>query len=436
MDMQDSSTNGVPCDKNQSRIVRHFHFKTWEDKGKPQYGPHTLLAFMNRIHSLDKHGHGPLIVHCSAGVGRTGSFIALDILQQMATKQQSVDIYNCVDRLRRERMFMVQTKEQYVFLHQTIVEFIKYTNTSHDCNRFSQKFASVLDQQADPEIMSIMEVELKHLTEQNPNTRSDNKSGLKEENKDKNRNLELVPDDSKRLFISGIVGNYINAISSDSFAAHNSRVVTQMPLPQTMADFWKLIMGENCRGIIMLNQLDNTDPTCIPYWPKEINGKKTYGQIKVELLATDEDTKSGFIVKRDFRVTEIKQREFGPANTMTVRQFQLISWPNDQILPPQRKHLLDLMDHLQSWQQSSKDSAEKGKVLVHCIDGGSRSGIFCGVSFMLDRMRIEQDVNVYLSARYVSRNRPQFFDNILEYQFLYQMAVEHLTESKEYANVR
>ncbi len=46
----------------------------------------------------------------SAGVGRTGTFIALDILQQMATKQKSIDVYNCVRRLRTERMLMVQTK--------------------------------------------------------------------------------------------------------------------------------------------------------------------------------------------------------------------------------------------------------------------------------------------------------------------------------------
>jgi len=49
----------------------------------------------------------------SAGVGRTGTFIALDILQQMAVKNQTVDIYNCVDRLRRERMMMVQTKVDF-----------------------------------------------------------------------------------------------------------------------------------------------------------------------------------------------------------------------------------------------------------------------------------------------------------------------------------
>ncbi|KAK2138482.1 hypothetical protein LSH36_2958g00004, partial [Paralvinella palmiformis] len=134
---------------NKCRTVDHFHFRTWEDKGNPRYGAHTLLAFMNRVHSFDEDRNGPLIVHCSAGVGRTGTFIALDILQKTAIQEKTVDIYSCVDRLRRERMIMVQTKEQYLFLHEAVVEFIKSMDTPHDLGLFVQRFSTIRDQRAD-----------------------------------------------------------------------------------------------------------------------------------------------------------------------------------------------------------------------------------------------------------------------------------------------
>ena len=59
------------------------------------------------------------MLYFSAGVGRTGTIIALDILQQMAIKQKSVDIFNCVQRLRNERMLMVQTlvKMTYILIN-------------------------------------------------------------------------------------------------------------------------------------------------------------------------------------------------------------------------------------------------------------------------------------------------------------------------------
>jgi cadherin 5 type 2 (VE-cadherin) len=64
-----------------SRIIRHFHFNTWPDFGVPD-PPTTLIRFVRDRVSTD--AHKPIVVHCSAGVGRSGTFIALDrLIQQM-----------------------------------------------------------------------------------------------------------------------------------------------------------------------------------------------------------------------------------------------------------------------------------------------------------------------------------------------------------------
>jgi protein tyrosine phosphatase len=67
-----------------SRIIRHFHFNTWPDFGVPD-PPTTLIRFVRSFRDrVSTDAHKPIVVHCSAGVGRSGTFIALDrLIQQM-----------------------------------------------------------------------------------------------------------------------------------------------------------------------------------------------------------------------------------------------------------------------------------------------------------------------------------------------------------------
>ncbi|KAK2157476.1 hypothetical protein LSH36_190g00109 [Paralvinella palmiformis] len=415
------------------RTVHQFHFTTWEDKKRPIHGSHTILAFLNKVHSLDKLSQGPLIIHCSAGVGRTGTFIALDILQQMAIKQKSVDLFNCVQRLRNERMLMVQTLDQYIFLHEAMVEFIKSGHTSMDYQEFQATFANILQSDPGTQVMTRIKKELQSLNELKKSTINPRRDGLKPENVNKNRNKDVIPDDFQRLFLSrGKGGNYINAVFSDSFQAHNTYVVTQMPLPQTILDFWQLILENEIQAIVMLNEMDPEDKTCLPYWPESVNTKEIYGRVEVELMSVKEQD---FIVIRELKVTELAMKKLSKPEVVMIRQFQLLSWPQANDLPPDRGHLLTLLGRLQIWQQKKQEADVKRKILVHCIDGGSRSGMFCGASFMLDKMKAEQVLDAFLAVRYVTRNRPQFFTKLHEYKFLYQMAMEYLKGHADYYNV-
>ncbi|KAK2181220.1 hypothetical protein NP493_405g00003 [Ridgeia piscesae] len=90
------------------RKIRQLHFTAWPDKGTPDYA-YPLLAFHRKVRSFDQERRGPLLVHCSAGVGRTGTFIAIDILTQQAAAEGAVDVFECVNLLRTQRISMVQT---------------------------------------------------------------------------------------------------------------------------------------------------------------------------------------------------------------------------------------------------------------------------------------------------------------------------------------
>ncbi|KAI4894586.1 hypothetical protein NFI96_018812, partial [Prochilodus magdalenae] len=110
----------------ESREVRHFHFTAWPDHGVPE----TTEVLINFRHLVREHmdqysRHSPTVVHCSAGVGRTGTFIALDHLIFQIERDSMVDIFGIVYDMRMHRSLMVQTEDQYVFLNQCAVDIIK-----------------------------------------------------------------------------------------------------------------------------------------------------------------------------------------------------------------------------------------------------------------------------------------------------------------------
>ncbi|XP_015255525.1 PREDICTED: receptor-type tyrosine-protein phosphatase H-like, partial [Cyprinodon variegatus] len=106
--------------------VKHFHFTVWPDRGVPQ-STEALIRFRGiiRWHIEKDRSEGPTVVHCSDGVGRTGTFIALDVLLQQVVREQAVNIKAFLHKMREHRPHMVQTESQYVFLHQCILDSLQ-----------------------------------------------------------------------------------------------------------------------------------------------------------------------------------------------------------------------------------------------------------------------------------------------------------------------
>ncbi|KAF6288893.1 protein tyrosine phosphatase receptor type H [Rhinolophus ferrumequinum] len=109
--------------------VRQFHYVAWPDHGVP-HSPDPLLAFWKILRQwLDQtQGGGPPIVHCSAGVGRTGTLIALDVLLRQLECEGFLSPFSYVRKMRESRPLMVQTEAQYVFLHQCILRFLQQSS--------------------------------------------------------------------------------------------------------------------------------------------------------------------------------------------------------------------------------------------------------------------------------------------------------------------
>ncbi|XP_027309995.3 phosphatidylinositol phosphatase PTPRQ isoform X2 [Anas platyrhynchos] len=104
-------------------MVRQCNFTSWPEHGVPETTA-PIIHFVKLIRASRAGDNTPMVVHCSAGVGRTGVYIALDHLTQHVNDHDFVDIYGLVAELRSERMCMVQNLAQYIFLHQCVLDLL------------------------------------------------------------------------------------------------------------------------------------------------------------------------------------------------------------------------------------------------------------------------------------------------------------------------
>ncbi|XP_017160574.1 receptor-type tyrosine-protein phosphatase eta isoform X6 [Poecilia reticulata] len=125
------------------RSVRHFHFTAWPDHGVPET-TELLISFRHlvREHMNQYSRNSPTVVHCSAGVGRTGTFIAIDRLIFQIERENIVDVYGIVHDLRMHRPLMVQTEDQYVFLNQCALDIIR-ARTGNNVDLIYQNTAAI-----------------------------------------------------------------------------------------------------------------------------------------------------------------------------------------------------------------------------------------------------------------------------------------------------
>ncbi|KAM9057994.1 receptor-type tyrosine-protein phosphatase T isoform 8-T8 [Megaptera novaeangliae] len=399
---------------HEIRELRLFHFTSWPDHGVPCYAT-GLLGFVRQVKFLNPPEAGPIVVHCSrctwsqtqgfgrraqdslAGAGRTGCFIAIDTMLDMAENEGVVDIFNCVRELRAQRVNLVQTEEQYVFVHDAILEACLCGNTAIPVCEFRSLYYNI--SRLDPQTNSSqIKDEFQTLNIVTPRVRPEDCSiGLLPRNHDKNRSMDVLPLDRCLPFLISVDGessNYINAALMDDDVIHEmdcqlipetrqkhgprtyfqirlcqshkqpaAFVVTQHPLPNTVADFWRLVFDYNCSSVVMLNELDAAQ-LCMQYWPEKTSG--CYGPIQVEFVSADIDED---IIHRIFRICNMARPQDG---YRIVQHLQYIGWPAYRDTPPSKRSLLKVVRRLEKWQEQY--DGREGRTVVHCLS--SKSGRF------------------------------------------------------------
>ncbi|XP_030068034.1 receptor-type tyrosine-protein phosphatase T [Microcaecilia unicolor] len=402
---------------HEIREIRQFHFTGWPDHGVPCYAT-GLLGFVRQVKFLNPPEAGPIAVHCSAGAGRTGCFIAIDIMLDMAENEGVVDIFNCVRELRSQRVNMVQTEEQYIFVHDAILEACLCGNTAIPVCEFRSLYYNI--SRLDPQTNSSqIKDEFQTLNIVTLRVRPEDCSiGLLPRNHDKNRCLDVLPLDRCLPFLISVDGessNYINAALMDSHKHPAAFIVTQHPLPNTVTDFWRLVFDYNCSSIVMLNEMDAAQ-LCMQYWPEKTTC--CYGPIQVEFVSADIDEDN---INRIFRICNMARPQDG---YRIVQHLQYIGWPAYRDTPPSKRSILKVVRRLEKWQEQY-DSRD-GRTVVHCLNGGGRSGTFCAICSVCEMIQQQNIIDVFHTVKTLRNNKSNMVETLDQYKFVYEVALEYL----------
>ncbi|XP_056437745.1 receptor-type tyrosine-protein phosphatase kappa isoform X8 [Gadus chalcogrammus] len=405
---------------NEVREVKQFHFTGWPDHGVP-YHATGLLSFIRRVKVSNPPSAGPVVVHCSAGAGRTGCFIVIDIMLDMAEREGVVDIYNCVKALRSRRINMVQTEEQYIFIHDAILEACLCGETAIPVCEFKAAFYELIriDSQTNS---SHLKDEFQTLNSVTPQPQPEDCSiALLPRNQEKNRFMDGLPPDRCLPFLITIDGessNYINAALMDSYRQPAAFIVTQHPLPNTVKDFWRLVYDYGCTSLVMLNEIDLAQG-CPQYWPEE--GMLRYGPVQVECMSCSMDCD---VISRLFRVCNLTRPQEG---YLMVRQFQYLGWAGHRDVPTSKRSFLKLLLQVDQWQREGEEG--EGRTIVHCLSGGGRSGVLCASSIVCEMAKRQSVVDVFHAVKSLRNSKPNMVDTPEQYRFCYDLALEFIESS-------
>ncbi|XP_014911096.1 receptor-type tyrosine-protein phosphatase S isoform X1 [Poecilia latipinna] len=406
---------------SERREVRQFQFTAWPDHGVPEY-PTPFLNFLRRVKACNPPDAGPIIVHCSAGVGRTGCFIVIDAMLERIRHERTVDIYGHVTLMRSQRNYMVQTEDQYSFIHESLLEAVACGNTevaARSLYSYMQKLSKV-----EPgEHVTGMELEFKRLANTKAHTSRFVTANLPC-NKFKNRLVNIMPYETTRVCLQPIRGlegsDYINASYIDGYRQQRGYIATQGPLAETTEDFWRMLWEHNSTIVVMLTKLREMGrEKCHQYWPAERSARYQY--FVVDPMA--EYNMPQYIL-REFKVTDARDGQ-----SRTVRQFQFTDWP-EQGVPKSGEGFIDFIGQVH---KTKEQFGQDGPIAVHCRAGVGRTGVFITLSIVLERMRYEGAVDIFQTVKMLRTQRPAMVQTEDEYQFCYQAALEYLGSFDHYA---
>ncbi|KAK6751655.1 hypothetical protein RB195_003210 [Necator americanus] len=131
------------CVPPTERRVHQLHFKGWPDHGVPDT-VFPLLTFMNYVAEI--HSTGPIVVHCSAGVGRSGSYILVDSMRRHLISFRKLNLMGHLIHMRRQREKLVQTVEQYMLCHEAVRQLIRHGITRVHADLF-QRYLNYLGEE-------------------------------------------------------------------------------------------------------------------------------------------------------------------------------------------------------------------------------------------------------------------------------------------------
>ncbi|XP_078330573.1 receptor-type tyrosine-protein phosphatase T-like [Crassostrea virginica] len=372
---------------SSKRTITQFHYTAWPDHDTPE---ELGLVQFHRAVTKQYQSGGLMLVHCSAGVGRTGTFIGLDSLLKKGRESGRINVFEFVKQMREDRMTMVQTADQYICLHKALLCGFQEKDTVIGENNIPTKISSLL-QDTSPLNQKLLYKEFKYLQALKPSyDEEDREDGKKPENKDKNNDLKILPVSKYRPYLTSYIKgrtDYINAVCVPSFTEPSAFILTQYPLKDTEVDLWRLcmdhnvhalvVLGENSQGVSWIPQKGSTS-CCTPY-------SLTTGNTGSSISGVSQDT---LVIS-----VEEQRKEL---------DIFYIPFGNDSAILKGVELLLDKQKH-----HSSHTAVVLSK------DGTEEVGVFCVLHNVLQQLRMDKEVDIFTAVRQIQTRRPEVISKLV-----------------------
>ncbi|XP_067938982.1 receptor-type tyrosine-protein phosphatase T-like [Watersipora subatra] len=409
--------------ESKTLICHHFLFLSWPDHGVPKNSTPFLL-FRRKIKALTAGLLPPLIVHCSAGVGRTGTFIAIDFLLEQAEVEGEINVFHLVQSLRNQRVSMVQTAEQYRYIYQAVCEALASKDFHYPASQFLDRYVRWSEN-------DIIGEQFESLAEISTQVNSDDFFvGNEKTNHAKNQNPAILPNDNHRLHVisqpSGYSSSYINAVFINSCRRKDLFIATQMPLPNTIEDYLRLIYDHEVPCVVALEADPFTNERFGVYLPVDPTSPLETELFRVTVTEVN-DLRADIVIA----TVCLTYKQARGKSTHSFRYFQVNFWQQDKPLPDDKATFITLLEQVEKCQQMA---SAYSSVCVQCRDGNERTCLFIAIWNALERLKTDQEVDVFHTVELIRLVRPQAITDLAQYQFIYDMLFTYLQEFDLYAN--
>eukprot|EP00105_Crassostrea_gigas_P025418 XP_011445994.2 PREDICTED: receptor-type tyrosine-protein phosphatase kappa [Crassostrea gigas] len=377
---------------NDSRTITQYHYTAWPDHGTPE--PLCLLLFHDHvIRTKPGRQNGPTLVHCSAGIGRTGTYIAIDVLFEAGKTEKKINIAEYVKKMRQNRMNMVQTFEQYKTIFLTLNEMFKATAAALTKTDFVRKLQKQNKNMLGKEFQRLLSVR-PHYAESDYKM-SSHVHGVRS---------AIRPLDKYIIYLTSNVpkrGSYINAIVVPSFINQNAFIITHFPAPGDAVDFLRLITDHDCELVVSTEPLHEVEST--NQWLPTSTTSKAVSPFTIHL---QKDHKS-----------EIKSCTIDIAQNEKSNE----TWSVNVIQP---SSILTL-DNLQTVSQIlglvsfTQNITTNNPIIVFSRDGAALCGVFCAVHNLIQQLTMDEEIDVFSVVRLLQTRRPEMCSSLEEYRIIH-----------------
>ncbi|XP_045206402.2 receptor-type tyrosine-protein phosphatase mu-like [Mercenaria mercenaria] len=401
-------------DEVTEKNITQFHFTAWPDKGVPRSSS-SLLQFWRKVRHNDENKDHIWLVHCSAGVGRTGTFLATDILFDQGEKMGFVDVYKCVKDLREQRVNLVQTHEQYMYLHKLMLEVFSFPSKPVNSDEFMTSYHQL---QKKDKKSGKMKLWIEYMSMESGVTWP---TAVNDEQEAENSESTLdIPADAFRPILSNFVPGSSNMIKATYVPSYYDMYgyITAQWRPQFKMQTCRLVFEKQIGTVVTFPTDQRDDEIFFEEAVSESDPFVVICQSKIQ--------KKHYIVKDHVLQTRNGKHHF--------KEVIFKCWSSESLVPEDPQAVLDLVTEVDAQRNHSSADWRKS-VLFQCWNGVDRSGLVAVLMNVLDRARVDKEVSIPQVIRQLRYNKKELITSFEQYKFCYDVLYCRLESNATYANV-